>query len=378
MAKYRLFAPGPTPVPESVRLEMAREIRHHRTPAFAEMFGRVRQGLQRVFQTEQDVLCIAGTGTAGMDGAVSNFLSRGDKALYVNSGKFGERWGKILEAYGCVGIELSVEWGSAVDPAAVEAALTQDPDIRAVYLTASETSTGVLHPFKQIAALCRARAETICVVDGITAVGVFDIAFDRDGIDVLVSGSQKAFMLPPGLAFIAVSEKAWRFNERSDLPKFYLNFAAERKALAKNQTAYTSAVSLISGLEVSLRLMEEEGLEAVFARHARLALATRAAMQAVGCELFAKAPANGVTAVYSPKGLDAGKIVGRLRDHYNMTIAGGQDHVKGKIFRVAHMGHVDEIDVLTAVATIEGALRDVGHTFEVGAGVAAAQTALAR
>lgn len=376
MAKYRLFAPGPTPVPESVRLRMAEAVLHHRTPAFGAVIERVREDLRSVFQTDQEVLSISGSGTAGMDGAVANFLSRGDKALFINGGKFGERWGKILKAYGCEGIELKVEWGQPVDPVAVKEVLDQHEDIRGVYLQASETSTGTLNPFREIAALCADR-DTLCVVDGITAVGVIDIAQDRDGIDVLVSGAQKAFMLPPGLAFVGVSEKAWRFNERSDLPKFYLDFAAERKSAGKNQTAYTSSVSLVSGLEESLRLILEEGLENVWARHARLAEATRAGMGALGCDLFSKAPVNGITAVYSPGGMDAGKIVGRLRDHYNLTIAGGQDHAKGKIFRVAHMGHFDQLDVLTVIAAIESALGDVGFDVKKGAGVAAAETVFA-
>jgi aspartate aminotransferase-like enzyme len=355
---------------------MAEAVLHHRTPAFSTVIERVRDGLKHVFQTQQDVLCVVGTGTAGMDGAVANFLRRGDKALYVNSGKFGQRWGKILTAYGCEPIELEVEWGQPVDPAAVAGLLDQHSDIRAVYLQASETSTGTLHPFREIGDLCRDR-DLLYVVDGITAVGVLDIALDRDGIDVLVSGAQKAFMLPPGLAFVGVSEKAWRFNESSDLPRFYLDFAAERRSANKNQTAFTSAVSLMSGLDESLRLIREEGLENVWARHARLAAATRAAMAALGCELFSKAPVNGITAVYSPGGMDATKIVGRLRDHYNLTIAGGQDHAKGKIFRVAHMGHFDDLDVLTVTAAIESALADVGFGVKRGAGVAAAEELLA-
>ena len=375
MAKYRLFAPGPTPVPESVRLKMAEAVLHHRTPAFSSVIECVRAGLKQVFQTEQEVLCITGTGTAGMDGAVANFLSRGDKALFVNGGKFGERWGKILRAYGCEAIELRVEWGRPVDPGAVRQLLDQHGDIRAVYIQASETSTGTLNPYREIGALCRDR-DTLCVCDGITAVGVLDIGLEKDGIDVLISGAQKAFMLPPGLAFVAVSEKAWKANERSDLPRFYLDFAAERKSAAKNQTAYTSSVSLMSGLAESLRLIAEEGLENVWARHARLAEATRAAMGALGCELFSSAPVNGITAVYSPEGMDAGKLVGRLRDHYNLTIAGGQDHAKGKIFRVAHMGHFDDLDVLTVTAAIESALADVGFDVNRGAGVAAAETVL--
>jgi len=377
MQKYRLFAPGPTPVPECVRLRMAESILHHRTPAFGEVFGRVREGLKWIFQSEGDVLSLAATGTAAMEGSVSNFLSKGDEAIFVNSGKFGERWGKILEAYGCKAIELKVPWGRCVEVASVEKALRDHPNARAVYLQASETSTGVAHPVAEVASLCKNLPGTLCVVDGITAVGVFDVALDRDGIDVLVSGSQKAFMLPPGLAFVGISEKAWSFCERADLPRYYLDFVAERKAEKKNNTAYTSAVSLISGLDASLKLMREEGLVGIFSRHARLAGATRAGLGALGCEMYATPPSAGVTAACAPGGIDAQKIVATLRDSYNMTIAGGQDDAKGKIFRVAHMGHFDDLDVLTMLVAVESALCDLGVKIERGQGVAAAQIYLA-
>jgi aspartate aminotransferase-like enzyme len=374
--RYRLFAPGPTPVPEAVRLRMAEAVLHHRTPAFEQIFGRVRDGLKWVFQTQNEVLCLSGTGTAGMDGAVANFFKRGDKAIFVNGGKFGERWGKILEAYGCQPIEIKVEWGSAADPQQIADALKKHPDARGVLLQAAETSPGVAHPVKEIAKLTKDK-DALCIVDGITAVGVWDVGLDRDGIDVLVSGSQKAFMLPPGLAFVGVSAKAWKAAERSDLPKFYLNFAAEKKAAEKNSSAYTSSVSLMCGLDTALGLLREEGLENVFRRHDRLARGTRAAMQALGCELYAKSPSNGVTAVWSPSGLDSEKLIKRLRDHYNMTIAEGQDQAKGKIFRVAHMGYFDELDMITLVGAIEGAFGDLGVKFQRGAGVAAAQNVFA-
>jgi aspartate aminotransferase-like enzyme len=373
--RYRLFAPGPTPVPEQVRLRMAEAVLHHRTPAFEKIFQRVRDGLKWVFQTKEEVLCISGTGTAGMDGSVANFLKKGDKAIYVNGGKFGERWGSIFKAYGIQPIEIKVEWGHAVDPQKIADELKKNPDVRGVFVQASETSTGVAHPVKPIADLCK-NTDALCVVDGITAVGVWDVAQDRDGIDVLISGSQKAFMLPPGLAFVGVSQKAWKAAERSDLPKFYLNFASEKKASEKNQSAYTSSVSLMCGLDTSLEMLRAEGLENVFKRHDKLARATRAGMQAIGCELYAKAPSNGVTAVWSPQGMDSEKIVKRLRDQYNMTIAEGQDQAKGKIFRLAHMGYFDELDIITLTGAIESAVTDLGGKIQRGAGVAAAQAVL--
>lgn len=376
MAKYRLFAPGPTPVPESVRLRMAQEVLHHRTPAFGLVVERVRDGLRWLFQTQQEVICLSGTGTAAMDSAVCNFLSHGNKAIVVNGGKFGERWTEILRAYGCEPIEVMVEWGKAVDPEAIEMALKAHPDARAVYMQACETSTGVSHPFREIAAICRDRLETLCIVDGITAVGVSDVAQDRDGIDVLISGSQKAFMLPPGLAFVGVSEKAWYMARRANLPKFYLNLAAERKAAAKNQSAYTSSVSLMMGLDESLRLLKQEGLNNIFARHERLATITRAGLEGMGCQLFAETPANGVTAAYAPQNLDTERLVRHLRDTYNMTIAEGQDAYKGKTFRVAHMGYFDDVDMLTLIATLETAFADLGVDIQMGQGSAAAARAM--
>lgn len=376
MQKYRLFAPGPTVVPDSVRAALAEPVLHHRTSAFESIFAQVRQGLRWVFQTQGEVLCLAGTGTAAMDGAVCNFLSRGDTAIYVNAGKFGERWGEILRAYGVNAVEVLVPWGEAVSPGAVAHALAQHPGGKAVYLQACETSTGVAHPVREVAALCRDRAHTLCVVDGITAVGVMDVALDRDGIDVLLSGSQKAFMLPPGLAFVAISDKAWQHAAQANLPKFYLDFAVERKASEKNQSAWTSATSLMVGLRESLRLMQEEGLLNVFARHDRLAGACRAGMQALGCELFAQAPAAGVTAVAPPAGISSEAVVKTLTEQFNMTIVGGQDAVKKKIFRVAHMGHYDGVDMLTLLATVELAFSTLSQRPPTGAGVAAAQKAL--
>jgi aspartate aminotransferase-like enzyme len=296
--------------------------------------------------------------------------------IVVEAGKFGERWGKILKAYGCNGIEVKTEWGRAVTVQQVQQAIADNPTVRAVYVQASETSTGVAHPVAAIAALCRNRDDTLCVVDGITAVGVFDVALDRDGIDVLVSGSQKAFMLPPGLAFVAISEKAWRFADTSDLPKFYLSFKAERKALRENSSAYTSSVSLVAGLQESLRMMKQEGLSEIFARHARLAAAARKGAEALGCPMYAATPSNGVTAVCAPTGVDSQKLVARLRDRYNMTIAGGQDQAKGKIFRVAHMGYFDDLDMVTLYGAIEAALADLGYAVKRGAGVAAVEEVL--
>lgn len=372
MKKRYLLAPGPTPVPASVLLQMASPIIHHRTPQFSEVFREAADLLKYVFQTAQDVLILASSGTGAMEGSISNLFSPGDEVIVVNGGKFGERWGLIAEAYGLKVRWIKVEWGSAVDPGTVSALLDENPGVRGVLVQASETSTGVAHPVKELAELTRDR-ERLLVVDGITAVGVFDVPMDSYGIDVMISGSQKALMLPPGLAFAALSEKAWGFAETSKCPRFYFDFRKERKNLAKDTSAYTPAISLITGLRASLRLIKEEGLENVFKRHDRLARAVRAATAAMGLKPLApEAPSNAVTGVYVPDGIDGVKFVKYIRDEIGVTLAGGQDHLKGRILRIAHLGYVDTFDVITAVSAVEMALKIFGHDVTPGAGVAAA------
>ncbi len=377
MLKRYLLAPGPTPVPPEVLLAMARPVIHHRAPEFAELFGQVREGLKWIFQTSNDVLILASSGTGGMEGAVANFLSPGDKALVVNGGKFGERWGKLCKTFGVQVVEIKVEWGQAVDPQAVAEALKKDPSIKAVYVQASETSTGVAHDTKALAEVVKPHEGTILVVDAITALGVFDIKTDAWGLDVVVTGSQKAFMLPPGLAFVSVSEKAWQMADKAKNGAFYFNFKRERDAQVKNQTAYTPAVSMILGLQEVLRMMKAEGLEPLFARQGRLAHAMREGVMAAGLSLFPKErPSDALTAVSAPQGVDGQAIYKNLRVQYGITAAGGQDHLKGKIFRVSHMGYMDTFDVITAVAAIEMVLKGLGHSVKLGSGVARAQELL--
>lgn len=373
MKKYQLLAPGPTPIPPEVLQKMAEPIIHHRTAAFEKVMEEVRGGLKEIFQTKNEVLILAASGTGAMEGAVVNTLCKGDKALVVRGGKFGERWGLICKAYGVQTQDIDVEWGKAVDPQVITDALKKDPSIKAVFTQASETSTGVANPIKEIAGIVKNYENTILVVDAITGLGVFNIPMDEWGVDIVVAGSQKAFMLPPGLAFAALSDKAWRFAEKSDLPKFYFDFKKEKKNLEKNQTAYTPAVSLVIGLNEVIRMMKKEGLENIFARHHALAEATRAAMKALGLKLLAPdAPSDAVTAVLAPDGIEAGKIVKTLREKFNITIAGGQDHLKGKIFRIAHLGYSGTFDVITAVSAVEIALKDAGYPVELGKGVKAA------
>jgi aspartate aminotransferase-like enzyme len=374
--KRYLLTPGPTPVPAEVALKMAEPIIHHRTPEFGKIFSEVRSGLRKLFQTAQDVLVLASSGTGAMEAAVVNLLSAGDRVIVVNGGKFGERWGKICESYGVVVEEIKVEWGDSVKVDRVHAALEQFPDAKALLVQASETSTTAVHPVEEIAALTRNR-ETLLIVDGITAVGVYDVPMDRAGIDVLVTGSQKALMLPPGLAFVALSERAWKRTDKPHLPSFYFDLKRERKNQADNTTAYTPAVSLVFGLHAVLQMLEEEGYENVFRRHARLAAATRAAGAALGLKPLApSAPSPAASGFYMPAGIDSGKLTKYLRDRVGVSFAGGQDHLKGKIVRIAHIGYFGEFDIVTAIAALEMALCKFGARVDLGSGVAAAERVL--
>jgi len=377
MKKHHLLAPGPTPIPPEVLQALARPIVHHRTPLYEGILQEVREGLKYLFRTKSEVLIFASSGTGVMEGAVTNTLCAGDKALVVEGGKFGERFSNICRAYGVKPIVLPVEWGQAVDPAVIEKTLREDPSIKAVFTQATETSTGVLHPVREIAALVSRHPGTILVVDGISHLGAVELPMDEWKLEVVICGSQKALMLPPGLAFAALSDKAWEFVERSTLPRFYFDFKKELKNLTKNQSAYTPAISLVVGLAESLRLIRKEGLENVIARHARLAKATRAAMGALGLQLYApRAYSDAVTAVLAPPGIDGQKVVKILREKHNLTIAGGQDRAKGKIFRLAHMGYIDQSDIITGIAAVELTLHELGYKFGLGAGVRAAMEVL--
>jgi len=376
LQKPHLFAPGPTPVPTRTLLAMAQPILHHRAPEFEAVLADVREGLKWLFQTREEVLLFAASGTGAMEASVANILSPGERALVVRGGNFGERWANICQAYGIETTNIDVEWGKAVRPDQIRAALDADRSTRAVFVTASETSTGVKHPTREIAEIVRSRDDVVLAVDAITALGVFDIRMDAWGIDVLVSGSQKALMLPPGLAFAAASPKAWARVERSRSPRFYFDFRREKKALLTNQTAWTPAVSLVVGLKDTLSIMRQEGLEALFQRHALFARATREAMLALGLDLFAEVPSEATTVIKGPAGMDTGKIVKQMRNKYGVTIIGGQGQAKGKVFRIATLGWADPFDVVTVVSAVEMALRDLGVPVAVGAGVAAAQRVL--
>jgi len=375
--KNYLLAPGPTAVPAEVLLRIAAPTIHHRTPQFEQIVAGVREQLKQVFQTAGDVLVLAASGTGAMEASITNTLSPGDAVLCVNGGKFGERWMKMARTYGLDVEELAVEWGRAVDPGAIRAALDRKPSTRAVLVQASETSTTVLHPVEQIAAITRDR-DVLLMVDGITAVGVTDVPMDRWGIDVLVSGSQKAFMLPPGLAFIALSDRAWAAAEKARLPRFYFDLRRERTNLHQNTTAYTPAINLVYGLAQALGQMLEEGLPSIFARCDRLMRATRAGATAMGLRLVAPdAPSPAVTGVFVPDGVDGGKLQKYLRNTLGVEVAGGQDQFKGRVLRIAHLGYTGEFDTIVMLSALELALSRFGVPVEFGRGTGAAQAILA-
>lgn len=377
MKKKYLLAPGPTPVPPEVLSVMSEPIIHHRSPEFAAIMKDVLEGLKWLFQTRKTVMALSASGTGGMEAAVSNFFSPGDKAICVRGGKFGERWAEICEAYGLVPVNIDVRWGESVKPETIANLLRQDPAIKAVFVQASETCSASVHPVKEIAEIVKGYENTILVVDAITAIGVMDLPVDAWGIDICVTGSQKALMLPPGMAFVSVSDKAWRFNESAKCPRFYFNLKKEKAKAEAGQTNFTSPVAMIIGLQRVLQMMQNEGLENIFARHARLADATRAAFRALGLKLLAvDLPSNAVTGVYLPDGIDGGAFNKKLREDYGVTIAGGQAQLKGKIFRVAHLGYADTLDVIVALAAVERGLLHFGYNLELGTGVRAAEQVL--
>jgi aspartate aminotransferase-like enzyme len=312
-----------------------------------------------------------------MEGCVTNLFSPGDKVLVINGGKFGERWGKISESYGLTVVWHNVEWGQAADAKAIGNLLKEDKDIKAIMVQASETSTTVAHPIEGLSKLTRDRDDILLIVDGITGVGVFDLPMDKWGIDAMITGSQKALALPPGLALVGLSEKAWKFNENSSIPRFYFDFKKERKNLANDTSAYTPAVSLVIGLRRVLLDIKEEGLESVYRRHDRLARATRAAAKGLGLKIVAPdSPADSSTGIFLPEGMDGGKLFKFIRDDMGVTLAGGQDQWKGKIVRIAHLGYIDSFDIIIAISALEMALKKMGHNVALGKGVAAAQEIL--
>src|SRR3954447_9687307 len=375
MRKPRLMTPGPSAVPEEVLLELARPVIHHRSAEAKQVIIEVAAGLKEVFQTEHDVLILTASGTGAMEAAMVNTVPRGGKALVLAAGHFAQRWINIAKAYGIDAVALETPWGQPVDPDRVAEALRQHPETVGVFGTLSETSTGTGHPVEAIGRVV-AQTPAVFAVDGISGVGAMECRTDAWQIDLLCVGSQKALMLPPGLAFLAVSPKAWAKIEAFDAPAFYFNLKAARKKMAEFDTPYTPAHTLILGLRQALKRITTEGIENVWSRHRRMSEACQAGVQALGLELFSSRPAEGLTAFRVPEGLKDSQIRNPLYERFGITTVGGQDKLKGKIVRIGHMGYTDELDVISGLAALEMVLADVGFDFEAAQAVTAAQRVL--
>jgi aspartate aminotransferase-like enzyme len=376
--KPRLLTPGPTPVPEETLLELAKQVTYHRTPQFRAVLAEVLEDLKYVFCTKNPVLALTASGTGGMEAAVSNIVPPGGKAICLICGRFGERWRSLCKAFGAEPVVVTAPWGEAVRPEQLAQALEQHPDAAAVCTTLSETSTGVVNDVQAFGRLVAA-TPAVLLVDAISGLGVTPCRTDDWHVDVCVTGSQKALMLPPGLAFVSVSDKAWKKIEANPAARtFYFDLKKYRDKLKDPDTPFTVANTLIRALRHSLKRLRAEGIENAWARHARMAAAARAGVEAMGLELFAKEPVEGLTVLRVPDGLDGVALLGKLEKQYGLKLAGGQDTLKGKIVRLAHMGYMDQFDVLAALAGLELVLLEMGHPVEVGAGVAAAQRELAK
>jgi len=370
--KYYLLSPGPTPVPEAVLAAAAEPIIHHRTPEFSRVFMETTEGIKYVFGTKEDAFILTSSGTGGMEAAIVNTLSPGDKVIAINGGKFGERWGSICEAYGVKCKEIVLEWGRDFTKDELEAEIKADSGVKAVFATLSETSTGAVYDVRGFGEVV-SKTAAILVVDGISGVGATACPMDEWNIDVLVSGSQKSFMIPPGLAYIAFSSKAWKHVETSRLPKFYFDAVKAKKNLEKQTTPWTPAISLVIQQKKSLEIIKEMGLEKLYAHHRILAESTRAGIRALNLEILAQKPGNILTAVKTPPGLDGVKLVKVMQDKYRAYIAGAQDPNKGKFFRIAHLGYMGGFDIITALSALELALADMGYHFEMGGSIKAAE-----
>lgn len=356
MDKLRLLTPGPTPLPENVRLALARDMIHHRKQDFKDIMNRVQTGLRYLFGTKQPVLTLTSSGTGAMFAAVTNLFSPGEKVLVVEAGKFGQRWSEISQAHGLEIVALPLAWGQAVKPGDVENALSRYPDITGVLTQASETSTGVLHPVQELARLCRLKNK-IFVVDGISAVGISPCPMDEWGIDCLLTGSQKGMMLPPGLAFMALSEKAWSRAQEVRSRNFYFNLIKEKEKCLAGQTLFTPAVNLIVALDECLKYFQEQGLENIFNRQRAMTRMVRTGVKCLGLELLAESNYTlGLTSIKLPPGIDGVELLNTAAREYKVLMAGGQDHLKGKIVRLGHMGYVDWSDLLAGLFALRGAL----------------------
>ncbi|MEH2395113.1 MAG: alanine--glyoxylate aminotransferase family protein [Nostoc sp.] len=374
--KLMLMIPGPTPVPEAALLALAKHPIGHRTSEFSNILAEVTENLKWLHQTQSDVLTLNVSGTGAVEAGIINFLSPGDRILVGSNGKFGERWVEIGQAYGLNVEEVKVEWGKPLDPKVFAEKLQADTQkqIKAVIITHSETSTGVLNDLETINRYVKEHGEALIIVDAVTSLGAFNLPVDAWGLDIVASGSQKGYMIPPGLGFVSVSPKAWEAYKTAKLPKYYLDLGKYRKATAKNTTPFTPPVNLIVALHTTLRIMKEEGLESIFARHERLKNATRAAIQGLNLPLLAadSSASPAITAV-APQGIEPDKIRSLMKKRFDIALAGGQDHLTNKIFRIGHLGFVSDRDILSCIASLEVTLRELGYEdFTPGSGIAAA------
>lgn len=376
--KLMLMIPGPTPVPEQVLLALAKHPIGHRSGDFSKIIAEVTQGLKWLHQTQNDVLILTASGTGAMEAGMVNFLSPGDRILVGCNGKFGERWAEVGEAYGLAVEQVTAEWGKPLDPDQFRTRLEADTErqIKAVIITHSETSTGVLNDLETINRHVKAHGALI-MVDAVTSLGAVHLPIDQWGLDVVASGSQKGYMLPPGLGFVAVSPKAWDAYSTAKLPRYYLDLGKYRKAALKDSHPFTPPVNMYFALQAALRMMQTEGLENIFARHQRQMNATRQAAKAMNLPLFAAdgASSPAITAI-APTHVDAEKIRSIMRKRFDIAMAGGQDHLSGKIFRIGHLGFVSDRDILTAIGALDATLQELGYEFTPGAGIAAAAKVL--
>ncbi len=376
MQKKYLMTPGPTPVPAEVLLAQAKPMIHHRAPGYSKVFLSVLDGLKYVFQTKNEILVFSSSGTGGMESAVTNLFSPGDKVIVVNIGNFGTRFTQICEIYGLNVTEIVYEWGERARVSDVAKALEADKEIKGVFATHSETSTGVVNDIKAIGDAVK-DTDAAFIVDTVSGLGALEFKTDEWHVDVAVSGSQKALMAPPGVAFVAVSKKAWDMVEKSTLPKFYFSYKKSLAALQKAtpQNPFTPPVSLMLCLDEALKMIREEGLENIIKRHNVLGEAARAGVKALGLEFFGACDetSNAVTAVKAPEGIDGKQIVKIMREQFGITIAGGQSKLAGKIFRLGHLGYYDKFDILVTLSGLEMTLKELGYSFQLGAGVSAAE-----
>ena len=372
MKKRYILAPGPTEVPPEVLAEASKPVLHHRTPQYRKILEETIEGLKYLMQTEKNVHIIAASGTGAMEAAVANVVNPGDKIIVGSIGNFGDRWEKIAKQYKAEVIKISVEWGEALKPEQLKETLDNNKDAKAVYVTLNETSTGVYNDIEAFAKITE-NYDAILVVDGISGIGAMPYYHDKWGVDISVCGSQKGMMIPPGLATTVVSDKAWKVIEKNTSPKFYFDLKQYENSITKEKlpnTPYTSAVSLVMQLNVALKLLKEEGLENVWERHRKLARAVREAVIEMGLKPFAKEnPSYAVTSVYVPEGIDGNVLTKKIRDDYGISMAGGQGKLKGKIFRIGHLGYADRFDAIIGIAACEMALKELGFKFEMGRGV---------